>query len=36
MIVLITGCRPREAAYIVFNRKVRPNDHIVKFMEHDY
>ena len=36
IIVLITGCRPKEAAYIVFHRSIRTNDHYVKFMDHTY
>ena len=33
MVVLITGCRPKEAAYIVYNKSIRQNEYLVKHME---
>ena len=36
LVVLATGCRPKDAAYIVQHRSVRPNDHRVLHMRHTY
>ena len=36
MVVLITGCRPKEAAYIVYNKSIKQNEYLVKHMEHTY
>ena len=33
-VVLVTGCRPKEAAYIVHNKSIRANDYFVKHMVH--
>ena len=32
--VLSTGCRPKEGAYIVYNKSIRDNNYIVKHMRH--
>ena len=29
---MVTGCRPNEAAYVVFNRSIRANNYIVRHM----
>ena len=34
LLVLITGCRPKEAAYVVWHRAVKANAYIVKHMSH--
>ena len=34
--MLITGCRPKEAAYVVWHRWIRENSVLVKFMDHAY
>ena len=36
MVVLVTGCRPKEAAYIVHSKSLRQNEYLVKHMEHTY
>ena len=33
-VVLVTGCRPKEAAYIVHSKSIRANDYFVKHMVH--
>ena len=33
-VVLVTGCRPKEAAYIVHSKSIRANDYYVKHMVH--
>ena len=33
-VVLSTGCRPKEGAYIVQHKSIRDNDYIVKHTTH--
>ena len=36
LIALSTGCRPKEAAYIVWHKSIKDNDYIVKHQVHNY
>ena len=36
LLVLITGCRPKEAAYVVWNQAIKANAYIVKHMSHAF
>ena len=34
LLVLITGCRPKEAAYVVWHQAIKANAYIVKHRSH--
>ena len=36
LVALTTGCRPKEAAYIVFHKSIRENNYIVKHKVYNY
>ena len=36
LVVLTTGCRPKEAAYIVWHKSIRKSTYMVKHQVHTY
>ena len=36
LVVLVTGCRPKEGAFIVYNKSIQKNNYIVLHKEYKY